>query len=349
MQPMQGPATIPGLPRRPQIDGLRSIAMMGVLYVHLYNNDNDIEHLRVSLFFVVSGFLITQILLLARQSGQRTILRNFYVRRALRLFPPLLIALSVAAWFDMDGIRSSYVWHVVQATNLYMVRVESWQPWVTNHLWSLNLLEQFYLLWPIVILLLPARRMLLLVVIALMILPIAVRAYIVANGFSHWPVWFVWAFDPIAGGALLALLKDNRKLMRVLASGPALGLALLVLAVPFLWAGGIGEGAVYRVMLIPTLLVILAGAWGGYGGIVGWVLSNRLMRFISTISYGTYVYHPFIWWALGRKLPWLIAPGLPALAVVAPLSLVAGTLSWYLVERPIASLKHRFPTQGLPA
>src|SRR5689334_905120 len=86
--------------RAAQIDGLRAIAMLGVLYVHFWDDRPLTEHLRVSLFFVVSGFLITYIHDRARQKGGTINVLNFYVRRGLRLLPALLVFVIVALAFN---------------------------------------------------------------------------------------------------------------------------------------------------------------------------------------------------------------------------------------------------------
>ncbi|MDC0659165.1 acyltransferase [Leisingera sp. SS27] len=329
--------------RRRQVDGLRMIAMLGVFYVHFWNEFPVIEHARVSLFFVVSGFLITVILLRARQHGGRfRTARNFYIRRALRLLPPLLLVLAFAAALDMEGIRSSLPWHIFQLTNLHAFLNRSWDPWITAHLWSLNMLEQFYACWPLVILLLPLRRAVQITAVML-VLPAVV--YAAALEGSKW-TGIVVGFDSIAAGALLALSMNRPEVWRVL-SAPAAGLAACVFVLsPLLFSAGFGQTQVYRVLLILALAVIVAGAWEGYKGPAGYLLGGRLAGFVNRISYSAYIYHLPLWWFLvhyGDRS--LYERGPRTFVIMSAASLLAASVSWYCMERPIAALKEKFPTR----
>ena len=135
--------------------------MAGVLYVHFWGNvPPGLEDLRVGLFFMLSGFLITRILLGAKTHRRRYTALAFVTRRGLRLLPPLYIALAVARLFDMDDIRRSFLWHVFQLSNVHFIVDGKWHPWVTAHLWSLNVVEQFYFAWLGAFLLLPRRLIL---------------------------------------------------------------------------------------------------------------------------------------------------------------------------------------------
>ena len=93
--------------------------MLGVLYVHYWGDTPITEHIRVTLFLVISGFLITHILMTAKSRGGALVARNFYLRRALRLFPALLITFAVAWGLDADDFRASAAWHLLPTSNLY--------------------------------------------------------------------------------------------------------------------------------------------------------------------------------------------------------------------------------------
>jgi peptidoglycan/LPS O-acetylase OafA/YrhL len=330
--------------RHTQIDGLRALAMTGVLYVHFWDRQPLTENLRVSLFFTVSGFLITHILIAAKESGRPVSIGNFYIRRALRLFPALFVLGAAAVIFDMDGARTSWPWHVLQASNLYFALHEQFSPWVFSHLWSLNILEQFYLIWPLVILLMPIRGIFI-VTLGMLVGSAFVYAHGNDMGLTDWTRRLIFQFDPIASGALTYLLvRHNRDVREVVTSRWALLAALMVMASPFFLWPGFGEDPTYRLMCQPALGVVVAGAWRGYRGPVGWLLGCRVAQFISRISYGVFMYHLAIWWAMGQIGSPLYDTGpLPFFAMTA-LSLLAATLSWYLIEEPISRLKQRFPT-----
>jgi len=106
--------------KRPQIDGLRALAMIGVLYVHYWNKAPVTEYVRVTLFFVISGFLITHILMNAKARGGHILVRNFYIRRALRLFPALIVCFA-AAWVCFPR-AFGHRFHEHSATRSTMIR-----------------------------------------------------------------------------------------------------------------------------------------------------------------------------------------------------------------------------------
>lgn len=340
-RPLQAGADAEG--RHAQIDGLRALAMAGVLYVHFWNSHPLTEHLRVSLFFVVSGFLITHILYRAKLSGRRVHVLNFYIRRALRLFPALFVLVGVAVIFNADGIRDSFLWHALQLSNIYFSLTAQAKPWILGHLWSLNVLEQSYLLWPLIILLLPIQRIYV-AVLALIVSAIFVRANAGHLGVDGFWTFFVYAYDPIASGALAYLLATNETVARAMRSLPALLASLLVFTSPyFLWEG-FGSSETYQIAIQPALCCIVVGAFHGYGGWLGKALESRFARFFSKISYGVYMYHLMVWWLLSQVVPDVFHKNLGTFVLLSALSIVAATASWYLIEEPISRLKHRFPT-----
>src|SRR4051794_35296056 len=122
-----------------------------------------IGHLGVFLFFVISGYLITGILLRGRQrivagDGSRgQLLRSFYIRRTLRIWPAFYAVLAIAWLCDLTGLRDTIWWHATFTSNILFYIKNEWLPWPTAHLWSLSVEEQFYLLWPLLILSVPER------------------------------------------------------------------------------------------------------------------------------------------------------------------------------------------------
>jgi peptidoglycan/LPS O-acetylase OafA/YrhL len=329
--------------RRPQIDGLRALAMVGVLYVHLYDKSPLTEGLRVALFFVVSGFLITHILYTAKERGGRIHILNFYVRRALRLFPALAILVLCGAIFDIDGFRTEAVWHLLQLSNVRFAMLEVYKPWIASHLWSLNVLEQFYLIWPIVILFLPLGRI---YVVTLFLITALSFMFVNAAelGIDGWSKQLILSGAPIAFGAFAYLLQREAAIRQVICSLPALVASIAVLFSPlYLWDGfGISDS--YRLLFMPALAVLVVGAFSGFRGPLGWALASPVSRFVSQISYGVYMYHMLVWWAVGENFADLYQRGPVTFLVVSSLTLVVATLSWYLVEEPISRMKRRFPT-----
>jgi peptidoglycan/LPS O-acetylase OafA/YrhL len=121
---------------RPQLDALRTFAVFSVLISHYWLKESLLGHFGVRLFFVLSGFLITSILL------QRGSTWTFYVRRVSRLWPAFYLCLALALLFDMPGYRQSWKWHAAQLTNVYVSLHGTWESaWPAAPLWSLNVEE----------------------------------------------------------------------------------------------------------------------------------------------------------------------------------------------------------------
>jgi peptidoglycan/LPS O-acetylase OafA/YrhL len=336
--------------RHAQLDGLRAIAMCGVLYVHLFNRDAATENLRVSLFFVLSGFLITHILLTAKDSGRRLSILHFYIRRALRLFPALVLLVIAASAFNMDGTRASAFWHLAQLSNVYFVTYHApgdWHPWVLGHLWSLNVVEQFYLVAPLLVLLLPRRR-LLVTAACIWIITVFLRTNAPHVGVLAPYVYNVLCYDPIFAGVLTCLLLRNDGFAEMVRSRLGTLVALLVFAMPlYMWAD-FGHSESYRLLIQPALGLIVAQAYFGFSGPIGWLLGSAPAGFLARISYGVYLYHLAIWWGVSQVYPPMLAQGWAALMIVSVLSVLMATLTWYLIESPISRLKRYFPVASKP-
>lgn len=332
------------LTKRPQIDGLRALAMLGVLYVHFWNTMPVTEYLRVTLFFVISGFLITHILMNAKARGGHIVVRNFYIRRALRLFPALMVCFAVAWALNADGFRASAVWHFLPTSNIYFALTQEWHPWVVAHLWSLNVLEQFYLAWPLVILFLSEKILHVVVVGGL-----AVLVFVHANA-SHlaiggWWLVLVFAFDPILTGALAYLLQRHPPVRQVMTSPFAVAVAAAVLASPLALWDGFGHSDSYRFFAQPAVAILVVGAFQGYRGPIGWLLQSPPAQFLAMISFGVYVYHMMVWYVMAQAFPVFYTKGPLTFAVLSGVTIAVATVSWYVMEAPIGRLKHAFPVR----
>ncbi|HEV7308859.1 acyltransferase [Ensifer sp.] len=327
--------------RREQIDGLRVIAMTGVLYVHYWNEHPTLESVRVSLFFIVSGFLIGVILLSAKDSGATVKVANFYIRRALRLLPALFLMLAVAALFNMDRIRESLPWHLFQMSSLYFAMNASWKPWIVANLWSLNIVEQFYLAAPLIILLLTRRQICVAYCIIFAISAIA-RTYHDQLGLSAWSS-IVFAFDPVAAGVILAMAKDNIDVRAVLTSKLNNLASVAIIASPFLIGFEFGRSEGYRLLCIYALSSIVLSSYIGYRGVSARLLANPLTRFLSRVSYATYVYHLVLWWLVAEQWPMFYEKGPLTFLVMSAVTVLVATVSWHVMERHFDALKAWFP------
>jgi len=340
----------------PQMDGLRTLAVLGVLIAHFWDYRLPTGHLGVRLFFVISGFLITGILLQERlgseAASRRTLIKAFYIRRALRIFPAYYTMLFLGLVLSVEGVRETLLWHLTYTSNLFYAMQSDWEPWTTVHLWTLSVEEQFYLVWPTVLLFLPRRWL----------LPALAGAILFAIGFRH-AVGIMWPLgnhrdtlmpammDALALGGLLSaaplLLNwgaaERKRLALVLAalSVPALGLIL----------GPWGEAVPYAVgdflATIPMACAVLA-ARNGLPGLAGKALDNKVTRYLGKISYGIYLWHLFALAALYKLVPGFgdapLGPVKFLIGSAAAIGLAA--LSWHYLEQPLNALKWRFPYSG---
>lgn len=307
----------------------------------------------VQLFFVLSGFLITGILLSARErsdSGARGtrghILKSFYARRFLRIFPLYYAVLALALWWGVDNVREDWPWYFFYASNYMHICNQAWSGGL-SHFWTLAVEEQFYLIWPWLVLFLPRRW-----------LPwsfgcaIGVALVYRMVGVYFWPeIKFWWlatpgSFDSLAIGALLAyfyLCKNKigcwleRWRGWLLVSSVAL--YILVRAG---WCAILVPGVWSLTLLSFVYAMIMLCVLRQPGGLIGKVLDNSFLQYTGKISYGLYVLHLLAGIPVALTLKWL--PFLPESAIINLALLTFWTyfgamLSWHLFELPINKLK----------
>jgi peptidoglycan/LPS O-acetylase OafA/YrhL len=341
---------------RPQLDSIRAIAVTAVIYSHFWNRESAVGELGVRVFFLLSGFLLTGILLDEREQrpdkGDRwRLLGRFYLRRILRIWPAYFLTLAILATTNARGILDTLPWHLFFATNILFVVTQSWYPSITDHLWTLSVEEQFYLGLPFLLLFIQRSRIRYFL-IGLIVLALLFR--LVALSLRGDPgIFFILPiaqFDALAGGALLALIQRQRgpiNWVRLL--GWSLPLALIASWVPLpVW---IGFPFVEAVRLLPVA-AILAGCSAGIGGPVGAVLGNRWLVAMGRISYGIYLYHPLTAGAYVRASPYF---GLPEFAygpggflIDLVGTILVASISWVAIERPALALKHRWGGRNGP-
>ena len=197
----------------PALDGVRALAVALVLYQHWIDHPWLDRHLPIStglvgvkLFFVLSGLLITRILLVTRFGERSTLgvgLRSFYLRRALRIFPLYYGVLLVLA-LTSAPFRDLWPWYVTYLQNLRMVQAGHFL--FASHLWTLAIEEQFYLVWPLLVFTLPARRI---GPVLLMMVPLAVGWRVVGAALLRWNdlqvgLLTLSSLDSVGLGGLLA-------------------------------------------------------------------------------------------------------------------------------------------------
>ncbi len=351
----------------PQLDSLRALAIFAVMIHHWapgllgFGPWGD---LGVRCFFVLSGFLITGILLRARAAvdGGRSSagwqFRQFYIRRSLRIFPIYYLTLAVGSFLGIYVLRQSLWWHAFYTSNFYFAFRGTWQGCI-SHLWSLSVEEQFYLLWPAMMLLLP--RAWLPRVFAICIGgAVAARAILAATlGVGHISLKVVslCCLDSLVTGALLAWLCSPAG-RAVVASPPellkrAFPAAALLFAIQctldyFLIA--IPARAIVGPLIDAAFFATVVGLCAhGCTGPAGRLLDSRVLQYFGRISYGLYLYHLFADYVAGMfatKFKFTLPEaGAAKFALLFAMSVAAAAFSARFIERPMNNLKRFFPSE----
>jgi len=351
----------------PQLDGLRALAAFSVIAEH-FSNLSDWLHFPVGLFglwlfFVLSGFLITGILLRSKADADGDwkelshAWRAFYARRMLRIFPLYYTVLLGAAWLDLDGVRRSFFWNAIHLANVAEISRGLQAPGFA-HFWSLSVEEQFYFIWPTIVLLAPRKYIFGVASAMVFFAPISRLVMMtVSENFHYARVIPPSCTDGLGMGALLGLLREGggtTAASRKWVGRVALGVGLLILAA-VLVGGLIGVGwrvpfsARYSAYALIAFWLIDRAA-DGFRGPVKFVLESPPLLYLGKISFGIYVIHlmipSLIRWLhdrTGHSFGFPTEPGTAQFLYVAAASVGLATISWYALERPINDLKRYFP------
>jgi len=341
--------------RIPSLDGLRAIAILFVLVSHLAGTRHflsmsavgalgDVGNLGVRLFFVISGFLITRLLLKEFATTQRISLRAFYIRRVLRIFPAFygfIIVATILATIGYATLDRSDLAHAVTYTMNYHANLSP--NFSLRHLWSLSVEEQFYLLWPLTLAALAPRRAAgVLVGVALFVPVLRVAMYMA------WPSYefiadtgFEGVCDALATGCLLAM--GMRRLLR----SEWVARLLVGRAFPLLFAAiwlanhQRDHPKFFWFLCVPFMNVALAAVVLRYVHApelpLGRFLNWRPMAAIGVLSYSLYLY---------QQLFLIQFRPVTSVFVTFPLNVgmafLCAAASYRFVELPFLRLKERF-------
>jgi peptidoglycan/LPS O-acetylase OafA/YrhL len=342
-------------PHMPALDGFRAVAAFSVVLAHgtgltLFDG--------VTAFFVLSGFLITTLLLREREATGAVSVRAFYLRRTLRIFPAYYACVAASYLIDHvagnpwpSGLAPSAVAYVVNYFNAFHGHPNT----SIAHLWSLGVEEQFYLLWPAVFIVLARFGLTFLRsgLVVLILAGVAWRSLLYFGGFvgqAYLYNAFDARFDNLAIGCLLAVVATN---VRTAAIATRIGasawmplVTLGLMAVVLTGTSSIARhliGFTVYAALVGVLIVQLLQLRGSR--LWSW-LDFAPIRFLGAISYPIYLYHG---WGLGVG-EWLTV--LPPFGrfVAGTIFTVAGAIgSFYVVERPFLTLKRRFTPRRQPS
>jgi peptidoglycan/LPS O-acetylase OafA/YrhL len=316
--------------RIPSLDGLRAISICMVFLGHLYGTTNypknalthflnEYAHAGVQIFFVISGFLITTLLLREREKTGRIDFFAFYRRRTLRIFPAAFFYITVVAVVAHPG-------YLGYAYSYMMCYAGQGRPWLLGHLWSLSVEEQFYLIWPFVLAFGFSRKERI-GLIALLLAPIA-RLIFWQFGMHDIDEYFPAVADSLVAGCLLAFYKPilQRRCMWLTQPLVFLVLAALTVSIPFMlprvrmqiFLGGLPP-------IIIALFIFVAIERRD------WVLNNRVTYALGVLSYSLYLWQQAFlnrastqWWT--------------AFPVNILLTFACAVGSYYIVERPFLGM-----------
>ncbi|MGD0859574.1 MAG: acyltransferase [Terracidiphilus sp.] len=331
----------------PSLDGLRAISIALVLLGHLSGTRGfgrlnlgvgDYAHLGVVVFFVISGFLITRLMLSERRKNGRVSLRLFYARRTLRLFPAsyaFIACVCLLWWAGVVHLQATDIWHAVT----YTVNFLPGRSWQIGHLWSLSVEEQFYLIWPCTFVVLGPRRAGWVAAGVILFGPVARSgAWLFLRGTPYRDLeMFPMVADSLAMGCLLAKvggwLEGKNWYLQLFRPVCSAGLVTLILLINrymgYTVVGVFGTSVVnLSLAILIHRSVYCSRDW------IGQVLNWKPIAFVGVLSYSLYLWQQLF---LNRNsCAWVNAfPQNLAFTVAAALG------SYFLLEKPVLRLRRR--------
>ena len=336
----------------PALDGLRAVAVFLVIFYHAGLPFPG--GLGVLIFFVLSGFLITWLLLKEADRNGTVSLLNFYIRRCLRIFPAFYVYSAVylaSAWAIGKSILWPQAWAALLYVNNYYQGLHGDPNTGFSHTWSLSVEEQFYVLWPSIFLFCRRRSANLSKILAVGIAFVWVYRVVLAFVLHVNHGYIYEAFDTRADslmiGCLLAILLRNgkgEKIFGELCKNSALPLITLGLLLGSVFLE-LKFGAVYRdsvgMSLDVVLTAILIVQMIAFQNSVGWGWLNwRWVRWLGILSYSLYLYQQIAVRPAEKLALHLPSPMKLVVIVAAVLGCAVG--SYYMIEKPLLNVKQRF-------
>jgi peptidoglycan/LPS O-acetylase OafA/YrhL len=352
------------LGHRPELDGLRGISILVVYFHHLYRPLMPAGYLGVDIFFVLSGFLITSLLVDEWNRKGSIRLKDFYIRRALRLMPAvfLLILIVGALSVFVDRWTATEIHRGIWLTLVYISNWFYALGYYTRDnplsiTWSLAIEEQFYLTWPLLLALalrLKLQRWIMYVLALIIVIIPIYRGILVEQGAEALRLYY--GSDTHADGLLIGclvgllvswnLLPQNKKFEICMKFLSVMGIFffgyLLINYSPlggrFLFQYGGYTLVLFSIALCLTTVVLYSPKFALL------VLGFKPLVWIGRISYGLYLWHWTVYWFIYAKRA--LSNPLGQLAAMVILSLLLPTLSYYFVEKPFLRWKKRFGSHG---
>ncbi len=310
----------------------------------------------VDLFFVLSGFLITSILLEARKDEGKTnitIIKNFIARRSLRIFPIYYLALFFVWVIHYPFVREHIAWFLTYTSNILSYRDNSWNAY--SHTWSLAVEEQFYLIWPWLILYSKEKYLKYIFLLAILVGIITCFVTVYINQHKFGIVLMPSCMQAFGIGGYYAYIRNKENVLKTFATVLNIIMPVAVI-IHFYWAFVSPErrtftywerdiNSIISIWLIHQIIYCKLG-W------VKNIAGNRLLNLIGKISYGIYLYHPIIshvYAELLRRyfedetfLKAFLSNYLLSYLIRILILFLVSYVSFYLLEKPIMRLKDKF-------
>ena len=347
----------------PSLDGIRAVAVAIVFIGHAPTIPTWWPgHVGVTIFFFLSGFLITTLMRREIDRTRKIELRNFYLRRLLRITPPALFTILLCAWIGYYGLLNSSMngWGILATilnyTNYYMIYVDGHRglPPESSMLWSLAVEEHYYLVYPVVMIFLlklriPYHHIGTILLLAALCAPFW-RLYLQLNGATFYRLYTSsdTRYDGLLIGSAMALLWN-----------PSLGDKAPLGFLPktmdritpialILFAYASVKLTQYRLTFVDTLLyaclipifwtiIVHPSAW------LGTILNRKIVAHIGVLSYSLYLNHRL----LSGLCNEYIQPSILADCVALFLSLLCAHAMWLVIERPAAALRRRLESRAI--
>jgi peptidoglycan/LPS O-acetylase OafA/YrhL len=349
------------LPYLPALEGLRGFAIFAVMAVHtgIYVAPGAVDYLVpgalivMPLFFGLSGFLITVLLLIEFHEHGRIDVVRFLKNRARRLYPPLLLMLGahgLLVWYYQRPLRLEFqqdLWIVLQGLN-YKYSIHGQDPvlgWDVKILWSLTVEAQFYIVWPILLALLLNHVRAVKRIVTVLVVLAGVATFARSLEYHWWQDWEAvyyrteGRFDAFFLGGGLAFLWMHRRLPMAVVRRLSWG-CWIVFLVGF-WLVRVEDGFMYSwgFLLFTVASMIMIGASLDNGFIISRWLSWRPLRLAGRVSYSFYIVHMqvFFWVVLERSY----LSAVQKIALSWSVTLVAGSAVFWFAERPFLSPRRK--------
>jgi len=349
----------------PELDGMRGVAILAVMIFHAGAPFLQGGFIGVDIFFVLSGFLITSLIINEYDSSSSLNLKNFYMRRLIRLAPALFLLLLVftllsALLLSKDKAQSNHI-----DTIISLFYMSNWArafsihpPDYLGHTWSLSIEEQFYILWPLTLLGLlrtfTNRWVIAFIAFSFAISAWLLRIYLIDNGSSFERLYngLDTRADTLMMGCALGVILSSgllsNKIQLVLSKwlsilAPCVILCLVFISITMTWTNPKMYYWVFFAVEIFTVIILLH-LFVNRDSFIHKLLSMKWIVWVGSISYGLYLWH----YPIYRVMKSLDYSGYEVITYGTFITFMVSMLSFYFLEKPILKLKRKFSGNNTP-